>query len=89
MDDDSRLPSYEEKFQTFKVVVRHVLEHGELPSACLDFDLVLIQKLGDIVRAVRDDSRTGDLVRDAWMVFAQYAFRTEGIPQQQRVSKSA
>jgi hypothetical protein len=89
MDDASRLPPYEEKLQTFRVVVRHILEHGELPPACLDFDLALIQKLGDIVRAVRDGSRTGDLVRDAWRVFAEYAFGTEGITQQQRVSKSA
>ena len=89
MDDASRLPLYDEKLQTFRVAVRHILEHGELPPACLDFDLALIQKLGDIVRAVRDGSRTGDLVRDAWRVFAEYAFRTEGITQQQRVSKSA
>ena len=89
MDDASRLPSHEEQLQTFRVVVRHILEHGELPPACLDFDLALIQKLGDVVRAVRDGSRTGDLVRDAWRVFAEYAFRTEGITQQQRVSRSA
>jgi hypothetical protein len=89
MDDASRLPSHEEELQAFRVVVRHILDHGELPPACLDFDLALIQKLGDIVRAVRDGSRTGDLVRDAWRVFADYAFRTEGITQQQRGSKSA
>ena len=89
MDHASRLPSYDEKLQTFRAVVRHILERGELPSACLDFDVALIQKLGDIVRAARDGSRTSDLVRDAWRVFAEHAFRTEAITQQQRVPKSA
>jgi hypothetical protein len=88
MDDASRPPSYEEKLQTFSAVVRHILERGELLPACLDFDLALIQVLGDVVRAVRDGSRTGDLVRDACRAFAEYAFRNEGIMQQQ-ASKSA
>jgi hypothetical protein len=88
MNDASRSSSYEEKLQTFRVVVGHILEHGELPSACLDFDLALIQVLGDVVRAVRDGSRTGDRVRDACRAFAEYAFRNEGI-MQQRASKSA
>lgn len=88
MDDASRSPSYEEKLQTFRGVLRHILERGELPPACLDFDLALIQVLGDVVRAVRDDSRTDDLVRDACRAFAEYGFRGEGIIQQQ-ASKSA
>ena len=88
MDDASRPPSYEEKLQTFRAVVRHILERGELLPACLDFDLALIQVLGDVGRAVRDGSRTGDLVRDACRAFAEYAFRNEGIMQQQP-SKSA
>ena len=88
MDDTSRSPSYEEKLQTFRVVLRHILERGELLPACLDFDLALIQVLGDVVRAVRDGSRTGDLVRDAFRAFAEYEFRNEVIMQQQ-ASKSA
>jgi hypothetical protein len=47
----------------------------------LDFDLALIQVLGDVVRAVRDGSRTGDLARDACRAFAEYAFQNEGIMQ--------
>jgi hypothetical protein len=83
MNDDYRSPSYEEKLRTFRVVLRHILERGELPPACLDFDLALIQALGDVVRAVRDGSRTSDLVRDACRAFAEYGFRNEGIIQQQ------
>jgi hypothetical protein len=81
MDDASRSPSYEERLETFRVVLRHLLEHGELLPACLDFDLALIQVLGDVVRAVRDGSRTGDLARDACRAFAEYAFQNEGIMQ--------
>ena len=87
MDDASRSSSYEEKLQTFRVLVKHTLESGELLPACLDFDLALIQVLSDVVRAVRDGSRTGDLVRDACRAFAEYAFRNEGIMHQ--ASKSA
>jgi hypothetical protein len=54
----------------------------------LDFDLALIQVLGDVVRAVRDGSRTGDLVRAAFRAFAEYALRNEEIMQQQ-ASESA
>jgi hypothetical protein len=88
MDDVSRSPSYEEKLQTFRVVLRHIVERGELLPACLDFDLALIQVLGDVLRAVGDGSRTGDLVRDACRAFAEYAVRSEGFLQQQ-ASKSA
>ena len=88
MDDVSRSLSVEEELETFRVVLRHILERGELLPACLDFDLALIQVLGDVVRAVRDGSRTGDLVRDACRAFAEYAFQNEGTMQQQ-ASKSA
>jgi hypothetical protein len=83
MDDASRSPSYEEELQTFRVVLRHILERGELLPACLNFDLELIQALGDVLRAVRDGSRTGDLARDAYRAFAEYAFRNGEIMQQQ------
>lgn len=83
MDDASRSPSYEQKLHTFRVVLRHILERGELLPACSDFDFALIQALGDVVRAVRDGSRTGDLVRDACRAFAKYAFRNEGTMQRQ------
>jgi hypothetical protein len=88
MDDASRSLSYEGKLQTLRAVLRHILERGELLPACLVFDLKLIQVLGDVVRAVRDGSPTGDLVRDAYRTFAQSAFRNDGIMEQQ-ASKSA
>ena len=43
LDDASRFLSDEEKLQTFRAVLRHSLERGELPPASLDFDLALIQ----------------------------------------------
>jgi hypothetical protein len=78
MDEASRSPLYDEKLQTFRVVLRHILECGELLPACSNFDLGLVQALGDVVRAVRDGSRTGDLVREARRAFAEYALRNEG-----------
>ena len=89
MDDASRSPFYDEKLQTFRFVLRHILDRGELLPACSNFDLPLVQALGDVVRAVRDGSRTGDLVRDAYRTFAQSAFRNDGIMEQQQASKSA
>lgn len=77
--------SYDELLHAFKAALRHALLTGRLSPICADFDVALIFAIGDVARAVRDGSRTNDLVREACRVFGQYAVHHdsgEGWPRQ-------
>ncbi len=64
---------YEELLHSFKVaVLKHVLREGDLPPTCLNFDLSLIQALGDIAQRTRWES-TRELAAEAFRAFANYA----------------
>lgn len=65
--------SYEEQVNTFKSILNHVLREGELPPACLTYDLPLVEALGDVARAAQDGSATHELIGEAVREFAKYA----------------
>ncbi|ORV63930.1 hypothetical protein AWC06_08055 [Mycobacterium fragae] len=73
MQETAGPPSYEELLDRFKAVLNHALLEGHLSPACLTFDLVVVQAVGDVVRAVRDGSLTNELVNEACRAFAKYA----------------
>lgn len=64
---------YDELLRAFKDAVIYALRTGQLSPICADFDVALIYAIGDVARAVRDGSRTADLVREACRAFGQYA----------------
>ncbi len=57
----------------FKSVLKHVLRHGELPPTCLAFDLSVVQAVGDVARAARDNSPTNQWITEACPAFAKSA----------------
>ena len=67
--------TYDELLQAFKLALSHALRTGQLSPVCADFDVALIYAIGDVARAARDGSRTGDLVREACRAFGQYVVR--------------
>ncbi len=64
---------YDELLQAFKDALIHAVHTGRLSPVCADFDVALIYAIGNVARAARDGSRTGDLVREACRAFGQYA----------------
>lgn len=59
--------------RAFNSVLKHALRHGELPPTCLAFDIAVVQAVGDVARAARDNSPTNQLVTEACLAFAKYA----------------
>jgi hypothetical protein len=72
-------PAQDELLHTFTSVLKHALRHGELPPACLAFDLEVVQAVGDVARAARDSSPTRELVSEAWMAFTKHSPEQEAV----------
>lgn len=73
MSGTARATVYDELLHAFKHALMHALRTGRLSPVCADFDVGLIYAIGNVARAARDGSRTGDLVREACRAFGTYA----------------